>query len=275
MSSEAIQTRKDEIRYHTADFNRAVGKFLASPVLKKWNEDFTDEGTGEVVTIERTEIIMQGGTYISPELTATLNFHKMAGDIDEIEVSNQRRLAKPYKLAGLKPYRVSVEVDGKKYSFILQAQSTSKAIEVANDYVELNYSGSYAVTAVKHLDRVIILNDRLLTAEEAQAAQAAGEGEEKREDTKYYKIEVEADIRSAEDTGEDYPKAPGTFIVRTKDADTAKAVIRAYIEAMIKREAQNEGKERTLMELTTISAAPFSCNAIIDRAFCYAYKEEE
>ncbi len=39
---------------------------MAARVLKSWNEDFVDEDTGEVVSIERNEVIMERET----ELTA-------------------------------------------------------------------------------------------------------------------------------------------------------------------------------------------------------------
>lgn len=65
---ENTQTRKDEVRFRTSDIRRIVrrivGKFLASNVLKTWNEDFIDESTGEVVTIERNEILETA--YASP-----------------------------------------------------------------------------------------------------------------------------------------------------------------------------------------------------------------
>jgi DNA-directed RNA polymerase subunit beta len=38
---------------------KAVGRKLAARVLKKWTEDFVDEDTGELVTIERNEIILE------------------------------------------------------------------------------------------------------------------------------------------------------------------------------------------------------------------------
>ncbi|WP_419388644.1 hypothetical protein, partial [Klebsiella pneumoniae] len=44
----------------------AIGRKLAARVLKSWNEDFVDEDTGEVVSIERNEVIMERET----ELTA-------------------------------------------------------------------------------------------------------------------------------------------------------------------------------------------------------------
>ncbi len=38
---------------------KALGRKLAARVLRKWTEDFVDEDTGEVVTIERNEIILE------------------------------------------------------------------------------------------------------------------------------------------------------------------------------------------------------------------------
>ena len=45
----------------------AIGKRLAARVLKSWNEDFVDEDTGEVVSIERNEVIMERETELTEE----------------------------------------------------------------------------------------------------------------------------------------------------------------------------------------------------------------
>ena len=45
----------------------AVGRRLAARVLKSWNEDFVDEDTGSVVSIERNEVIMERETEITAE----------------------------------------------------------------------------------------------------------------------------------------------------------------------------------------------------------------
>ena len=94
------QTRKDEVRFRTSDIRRIVGKFLASNVLKTWNEDFIDESTGEVVTIERNEILFERGSYIDDDLAQQINFSIQAEEIKDVEVSNQRRLAAPTIVPG-------------------------------------------------------------------------------------------------------------------------------------------------------------------------------
>ena len=48
----------DEIKVSKAGLKKVVGRRLAARVLKSWIEDFVDEDTGEVVSIERNEVIL-------------------------------------------------------------------------------------------------------------------------------------------------------------------------------------------------------------------------
>lgn len=72
---EKIETRKDEIRYRTADQRRMVGKYLASRVVKTWKEDFADKDTGEVITVERNSILFEKGKYIDEDTAISISFH--------------------------------------------------------------------------------------------------------------------------------------------------------------------------------------------------------
>ncbi len=49
----------DEVPASREELEKAVGRKLAARVLRSWTEDFVDEDTGEVVTIERNEIILE------------------------------------------------------------------------------------------------------------------------------------------------------------------------------------------------------------------------
>ncbi len=49
----------EEVKVNKRSLKSAIGRKLAARVLKKWTEDFVDEDTGEVVTIERNEIILE------------------------------------------------------------------------------------------------------------------------------------------------------------------------------------------------------------------------
>ncbi len=54
----------EEIKVSKAAIKKAVGSKLAARVLKTWIEDFVDEDTGEVVSIERTEVIIDRETVL-------------------------------------------------------------------------------------------------------------------------------------------------------------------------------------------------------------------
>jgi DNA-directed RNA polymerase subunit beta len=54
----------DEVKVSKAGLARVVGRKLAARVLKSWIEDFVDEDTGEVVSIERNEIVIDRETII-------------------------------------------------------------------------------------------------------------------------------------------------------------------------------------------------------------------
>ncbi|WP_439182433.1 DNA-directed RNA polymerase subunit beta [Carboxylicivirga taeanensis] len=57
----------DEIKVNKASLKKVVGRKLAARVLKSWIEDFVDEDTGEVVSIERNEVIIDRETIITEE----------------------------------------------------------------------------------------------------------------------------------------------------------------------------------------------------------------
>jgi DNA-directed RNA polymerase subunit beta len=57
----------DEVKVNKAALKKLVGRKLAARVLKTWVEDFVDEDTGEVVSIERNEIILERDTIIEED----------------------------------------------------------------------------------------------------------------------------------------------------------------------------------------------------------------
>ncbi|MFC2117962.1 DNA-directed RNA polymerase subunit beta [Bacteroidota bacterium] len=57
----------DEIKVSKTGLKKAVGRKLAARVLKSWIEDFVDEDTGEVVSIERNEVIIDRETVLENE----------------------------------------------------------------------------------------------------------------------------------------------------------------------------------------------------------------
>ena len=57
----------DEMKVSKAGLKRVLGRKLAARVLRSWIEDFVDEDTGEVVSIERNEVIIDRETILEKE----------------------------------------------------------------------------------------------------------------------------------------------------------------------------------------------------------------
>ncbi len=54
----------EEVKVNKTNLKKVLGKKLAARVLHTWNEDFVDEDTGEVVTIERNKVIIDRETIL-------------------------------------------------------------------------------------------------------------------------------------------------------------------------------------------------------------------
>jgi len=70
----------EEVKASKTGLKKYLGRKLAARVLKTWHEDFVDEDTGEVVSIERNEIILDRDTVLEK------------GHIDEILESGSKTI---------------------------------------------------------------------------------------------------------------------------------------------------------------------------------------
>lgn len=162
--AKRVESRKDELRFTTDDPKQMLGKFIVRRVLKTWTEDFFDTRSGEKSTIERHTLLFEKGTYVDQELLTSIKFYMEAGDIKEIEVSNQNRLAFPVQNHYMYPYKASVKIGDKKTTYLLYAHSVANAHVILTDYVELNSKGGFYVTDIKELDYCTVLIDNLKSA---------------------------------------------------------------------------------------------------------------
>lgn len=84
----------DEVKVTKAGLKKAIGRKLAARVLKSWIEDFVDEDTGEVVSIERNEVIVDRETILENEHidlivdsgTKTILLHKEGANVSDYAI---------------------------------------------------------------------------------------------------------------------------------------------------------------------------------------------
>jgi hypothetical protein len=265
MSKIKIETRKDEIHLTTIDPQEMIGKFLAERLLRSWKEDFVDEDTAEVVSIERSEIILDKGTKIDGQNLAEISFFIQSGDIKEVVVSNQRRLAYSLKNESFYPFIAVIRMRNKNKKFILHAASVEMATEIVKDYVELTFSEGFILTQIKEFERCIILKDTLKKYEADTTIDIENidldEFQDEPLELKFYSINVTIKNEETE-----YIQ---TFLVETTDADKAMIVIKDYITRNYTE--NNTSTEYLEIKLETAKIVP--CDSIIEKEFSMAYSE--
>lgn len=287
---EKVETKKDEVRYFTSEPKEMLNKYLASDVIQKWTEDFIDEDTKEVVSVERTQKLFDRGRLIDQDLLTQISFHLQAGCIKEVEVSNQKRLAFENKNTFLHPWQAQAEIGDKKYKFLLYASGISNVIEILNDYIELNYASGFTLVMAKEIDSCIILTDNFekqkvdlekaylkdeISLEEyVEAKDGAKDDDEEIKEKKFYQLEVKI-------TYSDNIETTQSFIVHTFDTDRALMVISHYLKKWEEKKNQ-EHREKGWSEheirdfkLCIEKAGPMPVGAFVPKEFSLAYNEQQ
>lgn len=84
----------EDVKVTKKNLKDAIGRKLAGNVMKTWNEDFTDEDTGEVVSIERNEIVVERET----ELTADNIDAILESGVSSILLHKDEEMANKYSI---------------------------------------------------------------------------------------------------------------------------------------------------------------------------------
>ena len=295
-----IETRKDEVRYKTLEPSQMLNKYICNRVLKKWSEDFTDEDTGEIVTVERSQTLYERGTLITKDVLTRIQFDIQAGDITEpIEVSNQNRQAYEYENETLYPWSAKVSVKERNVKFLLYGSNIDNTLEVLRDYLELHYNGGFSISEVKEFNRCIILTDKLaekmsgkdidmeylkgnidfetyIETRENDSTLDSESEEQKDSGKKFYQLELKIQWKDKSEQGGEYP---AEFVVHTFDVDRALLVISAYLMAReakkIKESSEkNEEYSEKTFHLLIEKAQPIPIGRFIPKEFSLAYQSK-
>lgn len=282
------ETRKTELRYVTSDPKKMLNMYLAKRVLKTWTEDFVDESTGKVVSIERNEVLFERGILIDQDVLTQIRFSMEADGIKEVEVSNQKRMAFENENKCLYPYIAQAQIGDKKYKFLLYATGLDNVIAILKDYIELNYQSGFTLTMAKEFDSCIILTDNLkerkvdsaseaylkneISSEEyldAMDSENTENEEPKPDEKKFYQIGTKVVFDDEEEKIQ-------TFVVHTFSVDRAMMLITHWIknkEDEYAMQAKEKGYEYEKRENHTSieSAKPIPVGRFIPREFSMAY----
>jgi len=240
-----IETKLNEGIIRTSSLEEMKGNYLAERLLRTWKEDFVDEDNGEVVTIERNEILFDKGTLLDNDVLAEVNFYLQSGDVKDLLVSNHKRTGTAVK-SQASVYNATILNGKKKSNYYLYSDSIDLALKVMTDFLEQKIKGSFSFISIKELGY-----SNLIPAAEEDAEKDV------------YKVEIEVIFE-----GDDEVKR--VYMLKANDAEEAKELIIKWISLKMKE----ENKERPF-ETTILSAQTIPCNNIIDYHFVKEYFDNE
>ena len=280
METNELQTRKNENIIKTNVPEEMYQKYLVENLFRKWKEKFLDEDTGEVIEVERKEIILERGTFIGDDQMAVIQFHTQTGDIDGglITVSDQKRLAVLSNGWHIVPWCVTARINDKPRNFLLLARNIFQALDIVTDYVELHYDSSFYITTAKGFKDHIFLQDLTSRLVEEDGTEKPEEETADGQKDVYFFYSVEAEVKFGGKLTEDSSERSYRFLVYAKDLDDVKSRIEKYITDTI-RENKGYGDlgyfEQALLEndfeVTLKTGGTVNCTAVISREFTMAY----
>lgn len=244
-SAEALQYIDSDCRF--------VAKQIA--VIQKHN--MIDESTGEVITLDTIgNVLFEKGHELSQNDISALLFHFQVGDIEEIHLSNKRRLGtvqgKAKEIWTVKARKFGVN---KTQKLMLKANNILQAYEIAKDYIELNCKGFFAIESINTFTYSTLIEPKEKEDGETNIGKC------------WYKLEMEVSNQRIDCSHIQ------NFVVYAENADEAKQIVNDYVDLR-----NIEKNVDDLLILRTKTAQPISYDIVVPNEFCQAYneyKEEE
>lgn len=247
----------------TANPKTMLNKYLAEDVCKVWTEDFIDEDTKEVVSIERKEKLFERGLFLNKEAVSRIQFSIQAEEITEVKVSELRYDAERFIGTSLLPWEVSVSggTSG-KFLYLTRAQSAEQAITVATEYagMYLGLNGWFSVKQVKYCDYNIVEDSDECIPEKAPVDYDA--------DYEYFKVTVQS--RFYCDLDDDADKENHVYIIKAQDVGQAKERITDYCSKQWEKELDSNPR----CSFIVLKAQPYETDGIVPLEYCKLYRQE-
>lgn len=262
-----IETRKDEVIFAANEPALMLNYFLYENVYRTWTESFINEDTGEVVEVERKELVMPKGTLLDKDNISVLMFFIQSGDIKSVTVSNQKRCAYEGSTPNMKVWLADCMIATKKRKIILYANGITNALEIVKDYIELYFKGVFFILSIKELSYAFILEDNLSRQKDKK--------EESDEEKRYFQMDLKVSYEYECSSEETFPFS-AKFIVKTFSVEDAFNVITNYLqqceENSVKADITHNRRVKFSYEIEKINQIALSY--FIPKEFSLAYQEE-
>lgn len=261
---QTIWMRPDDFKtLRTKDPKKMLNKYLAKRVIKTWKEDFIDQDTGEVVSIERNEVLFERGRKLTQELIQEIMFAIQAGDIQDVEICDKSFIKSERWISSyMNAYVVVLHSGQRILHIVVRAQSIETAIKVAIDFANVYRHLDISVTPIKvnPLGCAIIDDDDDCIPEDERLPLE--------EEKQYYK--VSARLFFLDDEKGKWDKEDSTVIVAADEVGQAKARVFRFGTEFYKETLAQRPENRFEVR----KAAPFQCDALVPKEYSEMYRQK-
>lgn len=174
----------------TSDPKEMLGKYLAEWPKKTWSEEFTDDETGEVTTVERSETIFTWNGKLTKTVVSKIMFFIETGEIQSVKVCDMEMPDFKYEpMSGLGVFTVVLHNVGGDKRYCVRAKSVEDAIQMALEYgaVYRELTGYVFVRSVK-IEGISVEDDSGMKWEDFYQDE---EDEEDKDGKSYYRVKGE------------------------------------------------------------------------------------
>jgi hypothetical protein len=207
-----------ELQKRTMEVSEAKGWYLIQNEKRYWTEDIIDDDTGDVTTVERSEVVLSKGCKLTDIDISTLK----ENNITNVCVSNIP--LKGNKQEHMNLWETSLKIKSKngekKKTYIVTAESPTAAETFISDYLEVNVECTFEAVKVSKLEygKVIKLYDTEREEYEADGKHCI----------RWYKSQIFVMIEDGDDT--EIGSNPGkNILVQATDFETALNAIKTVM----------------------------------------------
>lgn len=118
----------------TSDPKEMYGKYLYEAAVKTWTEDFMDDDTKKIVSVERTEVIMERGTYIDQDVLQQLMFSIQANEIEKVKVCNEVIIKRETATKNAYEVAMTGSCGGSARVWVGACRTPEEAVEIVSDW---------------------------------------------------------------------------------------------------------------------------------------------
>lgn len=250
---------RDLKKFRSSDPAIINGKWLDEDMVKTWTEDFIDDDTKQIISIERKELIKEKGTQLIGDEMSSVLFYLQCGDVDDVCVCSEQVHVYRFNPVFRYMYEIIISTTTGRYLYLLHANTVENAIVVLENwlafYSDFDDGIGYSVVSIKRVN--FVSNEVDPFADDDHDAENE-EDDDSAPSELYYKAIVK---RSWIDFTTNKPKS-SCHVVIEKSSDVGQAKVLALDFAKDNFELEN-----VECRYTVVSAQPYKVKAVVPEEY--------